>query len=302
MKYLKLFIIVLLFSITTTYLVGCKGKKGNSVVSIINIELNDKNEFIFTFSNGTIKNLGVIEGSDESKEVTFRVNDGYLQWQYIGDAEWKNLLEVSDVSNNISDECSDGLYFTEVSGEGYGVTGYDGNDADVVIPAMYNSKRVTYIANQAFMYKSDMTSITIPDSVTKIGRSAFSGCSSLTSINIPDSITSIGDYAFEGCSNLKSVVIGNGVTNIGSFAFYNCSSLTSINIPNSVTGFKSSTFSGCISLTSINIPNSVTNIGISTFSGCYKLTSINIPDSVTSIGNITFSGCSSLTSIIFRKV
>ena len=52
--------------------------------------------------------------------------------------------------------------------------------------------------------------------VTSIGNSAFWRCSDLTNVTIPDSVMSIGEYAFEDCSGLTSVTIQNSVTSIGS--------------------------------------------------------------------------------------
>ena len=63
------------------------------------------------------------------------------------------------------------------------------------------------LCNKAKLYLNytEVTELTIPDSVTSIGDYAFYGCSSLTSVTIPDSVTSIGYYAFRYCSSLKSV-------------------------------------------------------------------------------------------------
>ena len=202
---------------------------------------------------------------------------------------------LKNQSNNAD---SLGLSFALTDEDTYSVSvGLATERSEIVIPATYNNKPVTKIANKAFNECKNLKKVTIPDSVTSIGNSAFYGCTSLTSITIPDSVTSIGGVAFSGCSSLTSVTIGKGVTSIGNFAFNSCSSLTSVTIGNGVTSIGYSAFSGCTSLTSVTIPDSVTSIGSQAFSGCKSLTSVTIPDSVTSISEYAFSGCKSLTSV-----
>lgn len=143
-----------------------------------------------------------------------------------------------------------GLIFKLDNGE-YKIVGYTGEDTEVVIPSEYNGVPVTKIIKGAFSGCSNLTSVTIPDSVTSIGNSAFMDCSSLASVTIPNSVTSIGDYAFEGCSNLTNVTIPDSVTIIGGYAFAFCSSLTNITIPDSVTSIGNYAFYDCSSLTSV---------------------------------------------------
>lgn len=159
---------------------------------------------------------------------------------------------------------------------------------------------VTSIDEGAFRDCSDLTSITIPNSVTSIGSYAFNS-SSLTSITIPNSVTTIGNSAFGWCKRLTSITLPNSLTSIGERVFISCSSLTSITIPNRVTTIPSLTFADCTGLTSVTIPNSVTSIGGSAFARCSGLTSITIPNSVTSIGSSAFNGCSRLTKVRIEK-
>lgn len=62
-------------------------------------------------------------------------------------------------------------------------------------------------------YVSDADGISYP--VRAIGNNAFSGNSEITSITIPSTVTTIGNYVFEGCSSLRFLTIPASVTSIG---------------------------------------------------------------------------------------
>ncbi len=84
------------------------------------------------------------------------------------------------------------------------------------------------IADYAFENCKNLTSITLPESVTSIGMKAFKGCENIANIKIPDNVVYIGDYAFCDCLKLSSAVIGSGVTSIGINAFQNCTGLSDV--------------------------------------------------------------------------
>ena len=133
---------------------------------------------------------------------------------------------------------------------------------------------VKHIPNALCRSMTNLTTVSISNSVTSIGDGAFYNCSSLISVTIPNSVTSIGGWAFSSCSSLTSITIPNSVTSIGDHAFYNCSSLASLSIGNSVTSIGDNAFRDCSSLASLSIGNSVTSIGREAFEGCVSITSV----------------------------
>ncbi|HOB38081.1 MAG TPA: leucine-rich repeat domain-containing protein, partial [Methanomassiliicoccaceae archaeon] len=114
------------------------------------------------------------------------------------------------------------------------ITGYNGEEVDLIIPEEIDGKLVTSIAEYAF-YQLPLESVTIPDGVESIGDYAFYWCEELTSVIIGNGVTSIGEEAFSYCYSLTSVDIPDGVSYIGDYAFSDCHSLPSIDIPASVT-------------------------------------------------------------------
>ena len=147
---------------------------------------------------------------------------------------------------------------------------------DLVIPAQIEGNPVKSIGDDAFS-GSNLTSITIPDSVTSIGERAFAECSSLTSITIPSGITSIRERAFYKCSNLTSITIPDSVTSIGERAFAKCSSLTSITIPDSVISIGTFAFRESFSLNEVTFLGDVPKVAENAFEELPGVTSKATP-------------------------
>lgn len=111
---------------------------------------------------------------------------------------------------------------------------------------------VLYIGKNLIKAKTNISgNCVIKDGTKNIVRLAFDGCENLTSVTIPDSLTSIGWYAFNGCTGLTSVTIPNSVTSMGHYTFYDCSNLSNIFIPSSVEVIGEFSFGGCGKLSDI---------------------------------------------------
>ena len=119
---------------------------------------------------------------------------------------------------------------------------------------------------------TDITEVTIPDTVTKICDSALFGCRSLTGITIPDSVTVIEQNAFRGCTGLQSITIPSGVNSIGAFSFTGCT--CEIVFAPGRTSIPSGSLDGADLVTHVTVPASVTTISNNAFNNCKKLEQI----------------------------
>jgi hypothetical protein len=168
---------------------------------------------------------------------------------------------------------------------------------DVIIESHINNIPVTEI-NYSFNL-SNITSITVPDTIKALPGRFAADCSNLTKVTLPDSITSIGYGAFLNCTSLVSFTIPPKVTSLPSNAFAKCYSLTEITIPSGVKSTGVHNFHFCSNLKSITLSYGLQTIG-DWFCAETPLTSVVIPSSVTSIGACTFLNCTMLKTIIVQ--
>ena len=126
----------------------------------------------------------------------------------------------------------DGIYYNIISEEDLTVEISGSSVSCLTIPnnVAYNGNtyRVISIGYLAFNGRSDLTSVSISESVTLIGSCAFYSCSGLTTVIIPDNVMEIGMNAFQNCTNLTTLYLGKGINTLSACAFYNCNSLTFI--------------------------------------------------------------------------
>lgn len=91
----------------------------------------------------------------------------------------------------------------------------------------------------------NITTVTIPNSVTSIGRSSFYNCDGLTSVTIPNSVTSI-DYNAFNCENGSSInTLSIDMTVVETW-FSDCFWLENIKLGSNVRTVEDGAFCGCV--------------------------------------------------------
>ena len=170
-------------------------------------------------------------------------------------------------------EDGDWKYEVTQTGDEYYLGGYLGSSTKVRIPALFQTKPVTKINNNAFLNESDIVYVEIPHTIKEIGMNAFYGCTDLTSVEIPSSVELIGANAFYGCKKVTKITINNntGLKDIPRNCFANCSSVTQVSIAYGVETIGDKAFLNCSSLESIVIPTSITYISDTAFKNCDSL-------------------------------
>ena len=264
-------------------------------------------------------------GGDEiTLIVPYGAEDAYTN----GDHNWSNDFYAIQEAEEIRTEPADNeIWYTTSSGQAL-----SGNPMGCATNVYNDGKGiltfgsdVTSIPQSEFKSNTDLTSITIPASVTSIGYEAFFGCANLASITFAEGsqLTSIGGSAFSQCkftsiiipagvatlpsglfnymSTLQSVTFAEGslLQTIESGLFRSCESMVQIEIPAAVTRINSSAFGGCSKLETVTFAegSQLQIIDSGAFSGCSSLAHINFPTTVTTINSSAFSDCFALTSI-----
>lgn len=131
-------------------------------------------------------------------------------------------------------------------------------ESTLVIPAEWEGKAVTEIADGAFEGHDEIEQVVLPETIQRIGANAFAGCVNLHTVTFASSravgaqtaLREIGDGAFSGCEKLETFDLPYGVASIGARAFAD-TGLTEVTVPNTVNYIGEAAFSGCTGLKTI---------------------------------------------------
>ncbi len=133
---------------------------------------------------------------------------------------------------------------------------------------------ITYIGDDCFSGKTNLTEVLLPINIQTIGANAFKGCTSLSDIALPPLVSTIGNYAFSGCTSLNKITLGSIVDTIGNEAFAYCDNLNTVNIPDDIQAIPYRCFYNCSGLTDIYLSSNITSIGNEAFYGCSNLVNV----------------------------
>ncbi|MGM9600944.1 MAG: leucine-rich repeat protein, partial [Faecousia sp.] len=136
------------------------------------------------------------------------------------------------INGSIGGSCGSNVTWTltedgilTISGKGSMYHGTDTNNSPWAahadkIQQVIVEEGVTNIGHFSFYKCTNLTSVTLPQSLLVIGNYAFFGCTGLTSITIPESVNTIRTSAFQGCTGLKSITFTGNAPTVGTNAFY----------------------------------------------------------------------------------
>ena len=250
------------------------GLDGNLLPVVYDVT-DEKTAVTVTAPNGTFetgKNYYIITLPDvalpNGYSVTLRRSDGY-EGTYelranrpLNRIKFRNLSEPVDVrienAQNISSGVSTG--WVQSTTQGINEIWYTSSDGDVVEYTLAAGSDNEIESNVSPNANGGIGIVRFLSTLTEIDEGAFMNKTTLTSVSLPETVEYIGAEAFQECSNLASVNLGSNVNRIEEAAFWDCA-FSSISLPEGLEWIGADAFAGCANLTEITIPNSVTYIG-----------------------------------------
>lgn len=232
---------------------------------------------------------------------------------------------------------SDSDFTYEIVNDNAIITGYNGTDTEITVPAKIDGVSVVEINDSAFKNNTAITSVTISEGIEDVGASAFENCTSLVTISLPSTITHIGGKAiyntayYNDTSNWKirknyGNTSGGGGVNMGSGSsdsaigwddivsgediyasvlkyIYLGTNLIEIELAGLYTLREDTTviadgaFMGSTKAKTVILPDTLVTIGENAFKDCESLVEIRNIEVVDYIGDSAFENCTALNSI-----
>ena len=144
-------------------------------------------DYTWQFNNGKWRNFQ----DANSATLTKTANSSWNGWKIrvvVTDKNDANNKVTSDevtltVASNI---VINDVTYRKLTDGTYEVASYSGTASSLTIPAKVENADVTKIGVEAFLNKTSLTSISLPNSITVIGERAFKGCTNLSQMTTHD--------------------------------------------------------------------------------------------------------------------
>lgn len=193
------------------------------------------------------------------------------------------------------------------------ITAYTGLEANVIVPAEIDGRKVTRLAQYCFEDNANVRTIVISEGIEQIDSLFAAFCKNLTSISIPSTanlaadssgafVTGLGGFV-QNCPAMEKITVaeGNPYLCVIDNVLYNKNQTTIIyypaqnkstvvRIPDGVQVIQDETFAQNTYLQEVILPDSVKSIGYWAFDQCSSLKKANIPPNCRGIGQYAFAG------------
>lgn len=292
---------------------------------------NDLRYYKVTYFNlATYELISTVEMGYGTSIATTIVRDGYDFDSWYRDPDCNTVF---DMENDFVDgtmmlfgnTVMQGLIFNGNNE----ITGYEGTQANLVIPIAANGRKVGTIKKEAFKGNTVIGSVYIPSTITSVEEYAFSGLNltetggiyvqsekkwtgtpkgwnqywnrdSLTSWNSDnrpvtfgvDGLYTVGDYQYLLIGNGNVAIVNKFVNNNTARAYMDdkLDHKKAFFTSTVETDEKTGQERNIYQIDYVINTYSITDISVSAFEGCLNLVSIFIPETITYVGNYAFSG------------
>lgn len=159
---------------------------------------------------------------------------------------------------------------TTTSGDGWSLQ-------NGVLTVTKNIKR--FIGYDWDKYSDEITKVVVKEGVTSLDYGQFSDFTNLTSVSLPNTLKTISSSVFANDENLESIVLPNNLKSVGREAFKN-TGVKSVVLPGAI--YSSEVFSYCVYLKNVTFKSGA-EIGSSMFTGCTRLNSVIVEEGISAI-------------------
>ena len=282
------------------------GEFSNSFKLTLSCPEKDAKILYVIHKDDDVVDIGFLNGTEYLEPITISIDTKISAVAISKGKMFSSIVTHEYIRSNRSEEDK-----YDIDNNGM-ITGYFGNDVDLIVPSTIKGITVAGIGESAFADSQQIRSMVLPDTAFKIGAYAFSGCLNLESITglgiteisnnafqlstvsyVPfEQFLTIGDYAFSGCNNLQNVNLINAIT-IGKSAFENAKGIQELN-SDSVIEVSKSAFRGS-DVNSVHF-SKTSVLADNAFENCSELISISF-ESLETVSQYAFKDCVVLETV-----